>query len=234
MIKKHEDFPIVSDEIVVWHYFSLSKFLWMIENGQLHFTRADRFEDKYEFFITDSESKYIWGKNITPSQLDEFVSNCRKEAFINCWTKSEHELILMWNSYASAKEGVAIKSTVKRIIDSCIGGKGDRPTYIFEVRYINPNEESAIPEGEYINTYWFAITKRNLFEQEKEVRLVFISPIYKGKEPLEDFSIEVDLVKLIEEIRVSPNAEEWFVDLIKSVCKRYGLEQIPVFKSEMI
>jgi hypothetical protein len=35
--------------------------------------------------------------------------------------------------------------------------------------------------------------------------------------------IDVDLVELIEEVRVSPTSGDWFLELVRSVSTKYGL-----------
>lgn len=44
--------------------------------------------------------------------------------------------------------------------------------------------------------------------------------------------LEVDIFSLIEEVIVAPYSKDWFLDLVKSVVGRYGL-QAPVLRSDM-
>ena len=72
------------------------------------------------------------------------------------------------------------------------------------------------------------IHKLKSFEHEREVRLIAI-----GSTPEKGISIEVDIVQLISEIWTSPQAEEYFVELIKSVVRQYGLDSGIVHESKL-
>jgi hypothetical protein len=50
------------------------------------------------------------------------------------------------------------------------------------------------------------------------------APIGIGPSP-PGLVVPVDLEVLVDAIRVSPSAPEWFSDLVKSVCDRYGREK---------
>lgn len=99
-------------------------------------------------------------------------------------------------------------------------------------------------------TYFPYFWKRKAFEYEQEVRVIidteqFIMD-YVRSNPAETIvenefpdicetgmSFNVDVTKLINEVIISPRAEEWIIDTIKSVIQQYGLE-FPVYKSTLL
>ena len=78
------------------------------------------------------------------------------------------------------------------------------------------------------------LSKRRSFEHENEVRAITNDFPFPGQEDIYTVGnyYEVDLSLLIKEVIVAPYADDWFIDLIKSVTARYGL-QVPVSKSRL-
>jgi len=99
----------------------LPKFMEMIENNNLFFTRADKFEDKYEGAFTSKLKQRIedsfWINKID-STFDEFKTKLRERVFINCWHKGVHDSMAMWKIYGDPTSGVAITTWVKRLEDT--------------------------------------------------------------------------------------------------------------------
>jgi hypothetical protein len=91
---------------------------------------------------------------------------------------------------------------------------------------------------------WPFVHKRHSFRFEEELRAVYPHvPIrYEGDgtdrgidfslPSLPGLSFSVDLELLIERIHVSPTASEWFAELVRDVCSRYGLKA-PVTQSDL-
>jgi hypothetical protein len=60
--------------------------------------------------------------------------------------------------------------------------------------------------------------KRSAFEYEKEMRAVIVDR-NEGKSGI---TVSADPNAYIEKIVVSPLAQPWFIDVVKSICKKYG------------
>ena len=210
------------DSDIIWHYYSLPQFLYLLENNCLHFTRADRFEDKWEVLITEKDAEYF---HIKPENIAQVREREAKRIFINCWTIARHELALMWKSYSSVKDGIAIRSTVGNL-KNCYSGNDT--IYIAPVQYIDETTKSSQPAGSILNALWFSVTKRNVFIQENELRLV-----YQSISELDEYEIPIDYKKLIQGINIAPNAEPWFIDLIKKLLQKYGIDKNLISVSEL-
>ena len=48
MYKEHNSFESIDDNKKIWRYMDFTKFIDILENEALFFTRSDRFEDKFE------------------------------------------------------------------------------------------------------------------------------------------------------------------------------------------
>ena len=216
MIKDNKDLDNVPDNIVIWRYMSLEKFLSLIKNEELYFCRADLFEDKQEvtlpiidkeFFRYSEENKKYW-------------ENERKRHFVNCWIESPHELSLMWTAYA--KNGIAIKSSVGNLKSSF--NDSSENIYLSRVKYIDYGNESSQDTYAPLNILKLVFTKRSLFKQENEIRLLHSD--YENKDrDIKGKSIKVDINVLIDEIVISPNTDDNFLEMIKMWLQSKGIEK---------
>jgi len=167
----------------------------------------------------------------------------RRWIWISCWNHSPIESDALWGRYVRAEYGVAIRSTFGRLTRSFgdpLPPQAERsqeplptdapwPVYVGQVAYVD-YATAAWPHG---NAFWPYVHKRLSFEHEHEVRaLVTRMPTIEvdGEQRVEREAdmppgrlVAVDLGVLIESIHVSPVAPEWFSDLVRRVCARYGV-----------
>ena len=171
---------------------------------------------------------------------------------VTCWHENDNESEAMWRLYASRDYGVAIRSSFGGLIRSFTSRL---PDIVARVKYIS-YDTTAMP----LRISAPFLHKRISFEHEREVRAVItefresasqkqagLPPptqkkrrfVYKARDV--DYSIPVcdvgiyygvDVSELVQEVVVSPYAPPWFVELIGSVVKRYGLE-FPVRQSAL-
>jgi hypothetical protein len=81
--------------------------------------------------------------------------------------------------------------------------------------------------------------KRLSFAHENELRAIIQEiPLKNGKADMKNPKYEhgqhfnVDLTILIERLFVSPTSPPWILDIIKSICYKYGLTT-PIIKSSL-
>ena len=155
----------------------------------------------------------------------------RRFTLINCWHASEHESEAMWKLYSGQGNGIAITTDFRTLVHSFT----DRvPDIIANVKYIS-YEHQLIPP---LNLYAPFLHKRVNFEHEREVRAIIRHHNYKETDREDvreiDYSRDVcevgipfavDPADLIQEVVVSPYAESWILELVQSVCKRYGINK---------
>ncbi|HEY7311925.1 MAG TPA: hypothetical protein VH643_21355 [Gemmataceae bacterium] len=235
------------DDGRLWRYMDFTKFVSMLDTKALFFSRLDKLEDKYEGTLSKptlawverslgsqpTEQKAKW------SQTLEVYKSFKAHMFVNCWHINEHESTAMWDLYLKSDEGVAVRSTFKRIKDSL----SSCPYSIdaSKVRYVD-YETELIPVGGDTSIYYPVVHKRKSYQHENELRLFcwgynlsiedqkvagldLAGPIYPCLLPqLPDrpgVSLGVNLDALIEEVYVAPSCPGWFLDLVNSVLSKY-------------
>jgi len=232
MYVKNPEFEEPTDNTIIWRYLDFIKFISYLEKNALFFVRSDQLFDKYEGKFTEADVK-LWEDKLKPktklSQI-ELYDRFRKIVNIISWHINENESAAMWEICLQSNEGIAIKSTFKRLKDSFILHKEDE-IYIGKVKYIDYRKDS-ISKGDIFNPFLY---KRKAFEYESELRAVimkfapqeetigkhilYVDPKWFG------IHVKTDLVALIDKIVVSPNVPDWIIDLVKSIVKKYELNK---------
>ena len=224
MIVQHKSFPRVPNETVLWQYMPLAKLLHLLRTGTIHFHRIDDFPDKKEGAMTVLDRKifsFFSDKQKGATYLQQEV----KRHYINCWMKCPHELALMWETFG--RDGVAIRTTAGDIRKAMENDK-EHFVRMIEIRYIDEETEAAQILEEPLNMLCFPTTKRKYYKQESEVRL-----LYENTDKITDykgFNFKIDVKKLIQEIRVYPNAPKYFYDIVKYETKSLD---IPIVSSSI-
>ncbi|MCM1566348.1 MAG: hypothetical protein NC238_10445 [Dehalobacter sp.] len=233
MYEEYPGFFSPNDNDKIWRYIDFTKFVSLLDRQALYFNRADKFPDKFEgsFSKANIDQRLIVYKGVpiaSSTNILKLLQKFRKMIAINCWHLSEFESAAMWKIYLKSDEGIAIQSTFGKL-KNCFNNFKD-PVYIGKVNYID-YQRDWVPEGSIFYPY---LHKRNSFEYEKELRVVFARfPISEDGKSIDyekdtfgegDF-IPIDLNILIERVYVSPTAPLWFTELVTSVLKKYGFEK---------
>ena len=220
--------------MILWRYLDLAKFTSMLQQQELHFTRGDKFEDSFEgSYPVKNRNDFSHGRNgYSAEDWKKFVA-------VTCWHSSNIESDAMWRLYTNNKQGVAIKTTWQKL-ESAVEGHA----YLTDVKYIDFVKGCA---NIYIPSDVFEY-KREAYMHEHEVRAIVTkypktgikdcvplnSAPLKGEEiPESGYFLEVDIIKLIESIVVTPYSDPWFVDVVRKLAYKYGLPQNIVVDSEL-
>jgi len=213
----------------------------------LFFPNANKLSDQYEVAVPkssitkkrdDLKSSGVAGKDLE-SQMARFNwhNNPMKGlVLINCWSINPHESYALWKIYLGGeKNGIAIKSTVSNLRKSVEQGQDKYPETFFigkvqYKRHLAQNELSRLS---------IIITKKPFYDFEKELRLFILNyPLSEGGVvPPYDLEngrkVKVDLPILINEIYISPFADESYKNEVKLKLSREGLSGIAVKDSEI-
>lgn len=219
MIKEHPDLERVSDCDIVWRYMSKDKFLKLLKQEAVYFCRIDKFDDKKEGKLTPYDKKVVF-----PRMTKADIERDRKRTYVSCWFRSPWENLTMWENYA--KDGVAIKTTAKRLRDAFEKDK-DLTQYLSPVRYVDFQKDgSSHYPGQIINMFHIGLTKQLDFMHEKEVRILMMD--YDGhKKNQKGILVPVTLPALIEELWWSPFATEETKTEINSKLESLSLNLAP-------
>lgn len=218
-------------------------FMSMLANGALFFSRADHFSDAWEGAHTAENVRQrplqFGASEIEAPMIMELTSkfyrSLRLHTFMSCWHLNEVESAAMWKLYVSNNEGIAIQTTFERLIGSFQGDDNELfQVHVGKVEYLNYGQD-VFKEG---NTFIPFLHKRLSFEHERELRAI-IQAVLPGDRPLDEsepyadgLMVEVDLKTLVESIYIAPTSEDWFVALVDSAVKKYGLN-LPVKHSDL-
>jgi len=177
------------------------------------------------------------------NRFQKVYDHLKQWMFVNCWCIGENELNTMWNSYTTKHEGVAIKSTVKRIKQSLHkeqikdGGRirARKVTYCNYDEAFRDEAPGNVPlffrlGGTYEILKHMLFTKTKYYETERELRFLFEHPNLPrvfdliGSEIDLTISnedelklIKVDLDVLISKIILHPGAGANFHERVKAI-----------------
>ncbi len=144
--------------------------------------------------------------------------------------ESSHESAAVWRLYTGEQEGIAIKTDFQSLAK---GFTCENDIFVGKVKYID-YDSASISDSNALAPFLY---KRDSFEHEKEVRAINwdlpIPPPITLENYTPDFSTplheagayrQVDVSRLVHEVIVAPYADDWFVELVKSVAFRFGAD----------
>lgn len=243
-----------SEDLVIWRYMDFTKFVSLLETRSIFFVRVAQLDDPFEgsFPVSQSPVERVLGMlpqgvfpegvtvEVTPSPgFLDFWSLMRSWAMVSCWHAVAHESAAMWKLYTSTNAGVAIRSTVGRLRQA-LGTPSPGPPDFFGgdryhigmLEYIDYGS-SYIPIANVVAQFF---RKRRSFEHEYELRVLLEQypinadrwPDYSHRQPDDHGKyIPVDLKALIYDIRIPPQAGQWYLELVSKVATRYGIDVEP-------
>jgi len=218
--------PPLSDDTVVWRYMGFDKFIYLLANERLFFSRLTELSDKEEMMIpVFNELRELEKGDGVPSDYAVMERQCRemaKNVFVSCWTESDGESFAQWKIYGEA--GVAVKSTVADLKKSVRFQEADvrrgLKVFITKVNYDSKDDE--------IDFHTLVGRKRKPYAFENEVRLYFKSDVDVGSIccPSVGYGVQVDLNTLINSIFISPFAGKWMIQSVRRLLSKMRCEEL--------
>lgn len=214
-----------------------AKFSFLINTNKLHFHRVDEFKDPFEGTVPLAYQQ-LRGIETDDEEMTERYHEImeiegkrqRKWRFLNCWHANDHESANMWSKYASEGKGIAIKSTIDDFISAV--SDIDRKVLISEVSYLDfdvgvddmshedrSKLDDLIERGDGPHMYLPILMKRKEFEDENEVRAMIWPEGHPADYEEPGINLQIDVGELINNVVISPYAEDWMKDTIKASVK---------------
>jgi hypothetical protein len=216
--------PVLAvDSGKVWRYLSFSRFVWLLQKKQLWLSRADCLGDPWEIALAGDQLAHVISRHPPTDILSDLVpepalqrsgriiKKWRREAFVSCWSASDHESHALWRIYCPSSEGVAIQTSIARLRESV----GHLPVY--PVTYEIPGARKRTPTREDLVT-----KKRLMFAYESEVRVVLFSDENPQLETPRGHSVQWDPEKSVESIRIHPEADASFMETVMATVEHYA------------
>lgn len=160
----------------------------------------------------------------------------RRNVAISCWHIAEHESSAMWAVYAERGNGIVLRSTYARLVNSARDWPDD--CYVGLVKYVD-YETSVVGSGNFLSPF---VHKRLEFQSERELRVAVSRMPTTGSEGMSviDYSgsmpsgllARVDLDALLESVVLAPRTPAWQADAIRSITTLLGFS-IPIERSSL-
>ena len=216
----------------VWRYMSFEKFTSILATESLFFSRADKYDDKFEGYIPELMMQYY------TSAGARTVPELRQYIMCNCWHHGDEESMAMWDKYHLRNNGIAIKTTMGNLKSSL----PDEPNIFigkvgYEVESIENQNQIEMLEDKENLLYYPYFYKRKPFEYEQEVRAIIDIKSIPRDNPYEfGKRLEINVQTLIgedNEVIVSPHADEWIARTLEKIVERCGF-RFPVNPSKLL
>jgi hypothetical protein len=205
----------------VWRYMSFAKFVWTIQNKCLWLTRADLLGDPWEISLSGEQLQLVIDRHpITPTgeaqketaeeRTKRIINLWRRNTFISCWNKSPNESNALWKIYCKNADGVVLQTTYEKL--NLI--KSHHSLYSVTYPILGSNKRTP--------THTDLVTKkRPMYSYEEEVRIVYHD---KNNEngATKGVRLDFDFENLSESVRVHPEADEDFFDVVKNIVNTYA------------
>ena len=244
--------------LTVWRYMPFPKFISLLVYQAIWFSKLNILQDQLEGMMPEATKEMMQShdhelkKGFAPElhwQFDEMAprdeQDSRELLVVNCWFLGESESENMWDIYGAINEAVAIKSTVKQLIENIDVPHNKNMTHVGRVSYVDHKTHKMTNYQASQGCERAFLKDAEQFQDEKEIRIVTlnwksrhcVSP--EGK-PYKELGIQgkgmnnfgndglyfiTKVQQLISEIRVSPKADDWFFSLVKRIIElnKYGI-----------
>ena len=241
----HPAFPQPEDQsAVLWRYMDAEKFESMLDCSRLYMPNALNLGDILEGSAPEG-AMASWKLQAEKAENDEarqitehnsgfmtqMATMLRDHYYVTCWHMNPNENALMWPSYTTKEDSVAIQTTFV-----CLKNQLPKYANVGMVKYIDYSKDN-FPSN---NLFEYITHKDLLYISENEVRGVVTPPVIselgqdhfesnlfeKQKEDgstLRVYAPPIDLVALIQGIVLNPKATDQYTDKVKSLCSAHGL-----------
>lgn len=242
----------ISDRQSVWRYMDFAKYVSMLSQGGLYFSRIETLEDRFEGAVGLASRQTVWDnfylnffrKAITTPPpgypLPEFseahvqseaerllldfktLSEKVRRNFVNCWHANDIESEALWRLYCPPP-------TTGVAILSNVGKlwdaiSADNKAIVGRIHYVY-FKEAFTPHGRDR-----IFCKRLSLNHEREVRVVLDGEdddINKGR------ILSCNLNELVSSVIVSPFASPWFFNVVKETTQKFGFS-FNITQSELL
>ena len=214
------DHELPDRDLVVWRYFGIAEWLSLLTTSELFFSRLDLLGDNFEGYFPVLENQHS-------KVLHHFAWAWRYHWYVNCWTIADGESMVMWRLYASSTEGVAVRTTVGRILDA-LDADPKRMCIVAPVTYVDDHEQCDVSDMSQL-----AFLKRRAFSYENELRIAFLGVTSREENGETVLTTEPDRIQpgesipiqprsLFDEVRIAPESPQWIRQTMIETTTRFA------------
>lgn len=240
----------ITDDVVIWRYMDFTKYIDFLTSNSLWFARLNTLGDPFEGtytaenharFALMADREVLTLQNSSKEEQENRLNlikgipggtarRNRACTYVSCWHNNDYESAAMWKLYLKSDEGIAIRSTTRRLVD-CLA-ECPETIHIGRVKYIDYSTEAVENDRGIWNALDGVIHKRISFAHEKEIRAIMHKPdLFASAEEgatkslneptLPGYAPGIGINALVESVYVSPTAPDWFYKLVKTVSARF-------------
>lgn len=212
-------------------YLDLPKFLHLLHSKSLYLRRADGFADRFEGALTPIFRRTLDDAHKNGEldhNADYFYRRARVGNYVSCWTLGTTDNMALWQLYGGTKTSVAVNTTVERLVRVSLAWNED--VRIHRVQYIDHTKNPDMIIGRYTDVLRY---KNEAYQYENELRLLV--PRQGDDWDENPMGIELSVGKLsdlIASVVIAPDADDWFVNVVKDLCKKYQVS-VPIRRSRL-
>lgn len=218
----------IDQEESLWRYFRPDRFLDLMSSGHLYFASARQFQDPFEGATavlppgTPSDPRFLPQNEYGERAFEQL----RRLTKICCWHRATYESDAMWQLYASAWKGVAIRSSPSKLAEAIKPFKlredyADETLWGGNVRYVD-----LLQQRLRVSMLERFMYKHQAFSWEQEFRLVIslrMAEEFGVVVPEEGIRVAVDLRLLVDQIYLGPALTEDDIRAIRLAAEIAGL-----------
>jgi hypothetical protein len=223
--------PDLRAQAIVRRYLDLPKYLDLLRSATLYLQRADGFADRFEGALTPLFRRSMneaHAKGQIKHNADYFWRRAREGCYVNCWSLGPKDNMALWQLYGGGQNSLAITSTLGKLMRTAL--EWQTKVLIHKVEYIDHFKSPDMIVGCYTDLLRF---KHEAYKYEAEVRIVVPKLHEKREGNLPELRLPVrDLNALLRSVVVSPEAGDWFYELVKDVSRKYGIT-VPIRRSRL-
>lgn len=196
MPKKDYDKP-------VYRIISKDRLIELFQKEENTLVHPSKWDDPYENFILKSKVQMKSGE----VKAFDFHENI----YGQCWSRHKAS-DAMWRIYSPNKNGIRIKTTIRKLLSSLYLGNANKPSWscvIGKVEYLTEPKLNKYANSIYVNgalskknLFRSLLVKRRAFQHENEVRLLYFDLDSLNTGQLFSFSIKPH--ELIDQIMIDP------------------------------
>jgi len=222
--ERHREFEALGLSDPLWRYMDFTKFVTMLATKKLYLGRIDTLGDAFEgaypiapsngfrgFFGTEETNRYHEEKAAS--------AKARKFYYTNCWHGNDEESDAMWKIYVRGNEGIAIRTTFKRLRDAL--NVATETLWIVPVKYLDGWK--SLPTNPTLHA---CASKRKCFEHEREVRVLWRNADAErsGRPGKKGIGVSCDMATLIDTVCLAPTKSKWFKPVVEDVLRKYNVK----------
>jgi hypothetical protein len=211
---------------------NMAKFVSMLQNRGLFFSRVDCLGDAWEGVPPRATGELLKAvEDALVEHGDEYMRAelrgtwkrnydvARSRNYASCWQAAARDAWWMWKVYCDSDFGIAVCSTYDLLDRELpLDVADDRHIMLGCVTY--GDYDSSDYTTEVSNVYSPVMSKRDAFSDEKEVRA--LCDAGASPEHSKGFYVSANMNRLITAVVVSPVAPEWFRATIEGLTRALG------------